>query len=981
MRVPDLHAFRRAIAACSTEGPVGLIRSTAVVVPTRGAASVASGLPPSPGFGETRRSAERGGGNRTADAAAPAFVTRDELYQAFHARLAEPLRFLTAYEREVILRTAAAGAIAAGAQPPFRLRPGLVAEMMRFYDQLRRQGQSVDRCEELLVASLDAESDRGAERLLRQTRFLAASYRGYEQRLAAVAHVDEHALRGHLMRTAAADPLRRVVVTVGDWIADPHGLFTADFDLLAQVPGLEQLDIVATSGLLRSGFHQRLHDWLPGLDEIDGSEIGVPASPVPRVLVPKQSAGALVWVSRDREEELVAVARRVSGDLNRAAVVFERPLPYLYLARQVFGSARIPYQALDTLPLAAEPVAAALDLVIEFVSSLFTRAASVALLRSPHFLLGDSGEPLSRAAIAGLERVMREHRYLGELEALRSLETGLSRNADASADVLAAWKAVARAAEVLQPLTTPAPASSQLSTLALFLTSHANPDSDERATRGRAALVNVLQSLAAAYASHGDPGNPGNDVATIDDLAPDIRRWIEEETFDPRSGETGLHLLSAQAARFGDFDTVTIVGLIEGEWPERPRRNIFYSPGVLAALGWPSERDRRSASAAAFLDLVRSPSRQVIASTFTFDDEALVEPSSLVEELAGAGLSAIDEVEVENAPLPARRVFVDDALSIEPVQLEALDPDAREWAVMRIARSGGADVRYHGAAGPQPPRAWSVSAIETYLTCPFKFFAQYVLRLEEERADEEVMDPKTQGRFVHEVFEAFFSMWQSRGYRAITVTNLDVARHLFEEIVAERLKPLPEAEAALERTRLLGSPVAAGLGEVVFRMEAERQTEVVERLLEYRIGGEFEFVGPRGTRRMALKGVADRLDLLEDGTFRLIDYKLSSAPTKSRALQLPIYGLCAEQRLQQHHGRRWTLGEAAYIAFRGTKRVTPLFTRRADRAEVLGSAQEKLIDAVDGIERGDFPPTPDDVFLCGFCSYAAVCRKDYVGDV
>jgi putative transcriptional regulator len=25
--------------------------------------------------------------------------------------------------------------------------------------------------------------------------------------------------------------------------------------------------------------------------------------------------------------------------------------------------------------------------------------------------------------------------------------------------------------------------------------------------------------------------------------------------------------------------------------------------------------------------------------------------------------------------------------------------------------------------------------------------------------------------------------------------------------------------------------------------------------------------------------------------------------------------------------------------------------------------------------------TPEDVFLCGFCSYAAVCRKDYVGDV
>ena len=92
--------------------------------------------------------------------------------------------------------------------------------MMRFYDQLRRQGQSVDRYEELLVASLDADNDRGAERLLRQTRFLAASFRAYEQRLASLTGVDEHGLRAHLIRRAAASPLRRVVVAVGDWIAD-----------------------------------------------------------------------------------------------------------------------------------------------------------------------------------------------------------------------------------------------------------------------------------------------------------------------------------------------------------------------------------------------------------------------------------------------------------------------------------------------------------------------------------------------------------------------------------------------------------------------------------------------------------------------------------------------------------------------------------------------------------------------------------------
>ena len=37
---------------------------------------------------------------------------------------------------------------------PFQLRPGLVAEMMRFYDQLRRRGRASIAYESLLVESL-----------------------------------------------------------------------------------------------------------------------------------------------------------------------------------------------------------------------------------------------------------------------------------------------------------------------------------------------------------------------------------------------------------------------------------------------------------------------------------------------------------------------------------------------------------------------------------------------------------------------------------------------------------------------------------------------------------------------------------------------------------------------------------------------------------------------------------------------------------
>ncbi len=78
---------------------------------------------------------------------------------------------------------------------------------------------------------------------------------------------------------------------------------------------------------------------------------------------------------RDREDELEGVARRLkagaataAAPLERTALVVARPLPYLYLAREVFAGAGLPFEALDTLPLAAEPYAAAVDVVLECVA-------------------------------------------------------------------------------------------------------------------------------------------------------------------------------------------------------------------------------------------------------------------------------------------------------------------------------------------------------------------------------------------------------------------------------------------------------------------------------------------------------------------------------------------------------------------------------------------------------------------------------------
>lgn len=964
VRVADLNSFRHAIVHLSSREPGQTNHPLApvVIVPTRNAARQLA---------------------RTFDASAPLppLVTRDELYDHLHARLSHGPRRLTVYERDVMMQAAARGI----ASEPARSRPGFVAEMLRFYDQLRRHARTVKRFEELLNERLaqDAEYDRGAERMLEQTRFLTAAFRAYEQRVFESAACDEHTLRARLIDDAGeppADPVRAVLVTVGDWIADQDGLYLADFDLLTRLPGLETLDIVATEGLLASGFHQRIHEWLPGIEEIEAATLNVRPSFVrPRLAVPTGSERSL-FVHRDREEELIAIVRRIASDgvsgdrLDRIGVVFKRPLPYLYLAREVFGNERIRYQAADTLPLAAEPFAAALDLVLECVESDFTRAALIGLLRSPHFRFEHEGRPIARDEIAALNRMLSEKRYLGGFDRLMNLEPTAGSTAKGDTLISPALTAARAIAAQLAPLSGAAPASVQLRSLVGFLDGHARPIDEpgplaSRLLRAKGAIAGALESLTAAYAAHDDP------PMTIAELSATVRRWIEEQTFLPESRDDGVQLVDDQAARYGDFDELTVVGLVEGEWPERPRRNIFYPSSLINALGWPSEKDRRSAAESRFVDLLCSATRRVAVSTVTLDDEALVEVSTFEEVIPLARLTALPAESGSPPNLYEETPLLDFSAPLP------LEPDAERWSEMRRSRSPRDASLFHGQTEAVPPRPWSVSALETYLGCPFKFFAQHVLRLEEEPEDEEVMDPRTQGQFIHEVFEAFFKRWHDSGYQAITVDNLETARAIFTEVVDEQLAVLSITEAGLERTRLLGSAAAAGLGEAVLRMEAERPVGVVARLLEHRLEGEFAWETETGRHVVSLRGKADRVDLLADGTFRVIDYKLGWPPNKARALQLPIYGLCAEQLLDGHLGRHWTLGEAAYLAFKGPKRVVPLFTSPADRDSVLAAARERLVATVDAISRGEFPPRPDDVHRCETCSYDAVCRKDYVGDV
>ena len=960
VRVPDLHAFRRAAADLACAGTPFDARDRLVIVPTQAAGAYLV------------RSIER---SRTGAGDAlilPDFVTRRALHSTLAERLPVPSMPLADAEREVLMGVACRRADEEGVAPPFRLRPGLVAEILEFYDTLRRHGRDVETFARLALGVLEpgAADDRGALRLVLQTRFLARAYELFERLRDDTGSADEHVLQRDLLATPAPRPWRHVVVTVADRTSDPHGLFAADWDLLARLPGLERLDVIATDGTVAGAFHERIHHLLPGIEEVRPAG---DAPYQPRILVP--AAGTAVHLARDREEEIAGFARRVRarrrapGALARTALVVRRPLPYVYLAREILRSGGIPSQMFDALPLAAEPFAAVLDAVVTCVTGNFTRGALIALLRSPHLRSGDA---VRAHSLAGLDRALSEAGYLGGHDALARIvdRWEIDSPSRPPADIRLAAGVALTIANQLAPLRETAPCAVHLEHLLAFLTaSERLPSGDDplraRLLRGRAAILDALALLRNAHARFDATPVDFDAVAAI------IRRWVEGRTFTPFTGTGGVHVVDAHTARFGDFEHVQLAGLVEGEWPDSPRRNIFYPPGLLRELGWGAESERVDAIRAAFADLLRLPSEELVVSTFTLEDDALVTPSPLLDALAGSGL------EPDECAHPATRVFEYEALASSPVETSHLAPVSRIAAVRRLE-----DVphRAPGITDAHALTAYSVSALERYQDCPFKFFAADVLRLEEPVEDDPMRSPRARGRFLHEVFQRFFQAWDAAGHGTITVDLFDDARAVFESVVEPMLAELPEADAALERARLFGSAVSTGIADVVLGLEASRPAAVRERWLEYRLEGDFALGSSTG-RRVPLKGVADRIDLLEGHRLRVIDYKSGSAPAPKRALQAAVYALCAQERLEARDGNSWGVDEAAYIALSGKRPLVAVVSSGAtDGPAVLGRARDRLFGIVDGIEQGTFPPRPHETRMCTYCAYPSVCRKDYVED-
>lgn len=296
-------------------------------------------------------------------------------------------------------------------------------------------------------------------------------------------------------------------------------------------------------------------------------------------------------------------------------------------------------------------------------------------------------------------------------------------------------------------------------------------------------------------------------------------------------------------------------------------------------------------------------------------------------------------------------------------------------------------------------REISASRLETWATCPYKYFLHYGLGLSALEEPERTMtlEPTDRGEIIHRALERFWRAESEAG-------RLPLAESATADAVA-RMEAIADATLDEFAARGVTGPqvlwraarreIVADLRETVRRSILEdagyvpRKFELSFGTMPAEPGGETAgAVTLPGTRALGFRGRIDRVDVSADGTRgRVVDYKSGKKPPKPKKaanesedqeplfppvfqagqmLQRPLYVLAAQKAFPDV--REWQ-AVYDYCTQRGGFDKDPVAID-AGTLERLGKLVE--IMATDADE-GHYPFVPDLERQCKFCEFRPVC--------
>lgn len=403
-----------------------------------------------------------------------------------------------------------------------------------------------------------------------------------------------------------------------------------------------------------------------------------------------------------------------------------------------------------------------------------------------------------------------------------------------------------------------------------------------------------------------------------------------------------LDILGTMEARLIQPDVLILGGLNEGTWPKTPDADPWLSRPMREQCG------------------LSAPERKIALSAHDFAQAFCAENLIMTRSVKEGGAPSV----------PSRWLMrLQAVLDISGLAFDK--GNLQDWA--RQIDEPKAVLSF---LPPQPnppvksrPRKLSVTKVETLMRDPYSIYAQYILGLKPLDDIDEDFNAADYGTIVHKAVETFCLKYPSKLPDKAEDKILEIGSGLFKEL------NFSQTAAAFWKPRLESAL------KWFIRQQEKRQSGTARIFCEQ--DGEISFQTKGGEFR--LSGKADRIDIQNDGSVTLIDYKTGLLPAKKSVLtgyspQLPL-----EAAILQQNGFKNVQNKSAtameYWRLRGQQdggTIRQVTTGKEDTEALAGEALERLKDLINTYddERTPYLATPDTSVSLQYNDFDHLARFD-----
>lgn len=455
-----------------------------------------------------------------------------------------------------------------------------------------------------------------------------------------------------------------------------------------------------------------------------------------------------------------------------------------------------------------------------------------------------------------------------------------------------------------------------------------------------------------------------------------LRRHLQTVRI-PFEGEPleGLQVMGILETRNLDFRNVVLLSMNDDNFPgNRVTQSSFIPYNLRAAFDLPTPAHHEGVYAYYFYRLVQRAERVYMLYCAHADEKTTGEQSHYIYQL---------DFETD---LRLKRVEV------------GVDVNLAENPPIEVAKKGDVWEKLARFVDAESPAMLSPTAFFRYVACPLRFYFYSVARLKADDDLTEEVDAPMFGTILHAAAQRLYERIEGEEHPGDTLRALAGSGAVEQAVTAAiNCEYLQKEEADAKEYPgnlvLVHDIVSKYLRHGVVAYDAAHDGFRVEGL-EHSVEDLFAFVSAGRELHVRFGGVADRIDRLDDGRLRVVDYKTGESQLEFAGVEALFNG---EAKQRQSNVLQTLLYAMMLTHSKGCEAVPALYyVRRMNRPDYspelvdrsTGGAGESYSAYAAEFERllGEklaelfdpavpFRATDDAEHTCRYCDYRQICRR------